>query len=249
MAIVPAVEKLKTPTIQVLVGLLLLGSVISVSWSLDRPWRPSWLYEQLQSNGWINYRSLPEPFKTPRSSVFGSLPSVPGTTMTWRSSDGDSLTISVSSEQPSDAFLRCSVKAGDPTSLSASFDIDLQTWMERGEIVLRGLESDAARRFEQLASGFPDTGRSSTDAVIRRAFNPAGLLWIPSGSAPGKAWKTERAAARIVADDPVFGKCSYRCDVLYCDQLPFGVLQWKLQTSLDSTGEVIHITTWVAEQK
>jgi hypothetical protein len=249
IAIVPAVEKLKTRTTQVLVGLLLLSSVISVSWSLNRPWRPSWLYEQMQSYGWINYRSLPEPFETPRSSVFGSLPSAAGTTMTWRSSDGESLTISVSSMQPSDAFLRCRVVSGDQTAQSASIDIDLQTWMERGEIVLRGPESEATRRFEWLASGFPDAGRSPTDAVRRRAFNPAGLLWIPSGSDRGKAWKTERAAARIVADDLVFGKCSYRCDVLYCDQLPFGVLQWKLQMSLDSTGEVIKTTTWVAEQK
>jgi hypothetical protein len=249
IAIVPVAENLKTRTTQVLAGLLLFSSVISVAWSLDRPWRPSWLYEQMQSYGWIQYRSLPEPFEAPRSSVFGSLPSNAGTTVTWRSSNRESLTITVLTEQPSKAGLRLSVTLGDASAQSVLCEIDLQSWTDRGEIVIRGSASGAAKRFEQLISGFPDAVPSDSDAVWRQPFNPGGPLWIPSITNPGRAWKTQRAAARVVANDPVFGSCSYRCDVMYCDQLPFGVLQWKLQTSLDTTGEVIETTTWVAEQK
>ena len=249
IAMVPVAERLKSRTTQILASLLLLSSIISVSYSLHRPWRPSWLYEQMQSYGWIQYRSLPEPFKTPRSSVFGSLPSEPGATNTWRSSDGESLTITVSNEQPSEAFLRCTVTLGDSSANPETSDIDLQAWTNRGEVVLRRPVSPGSKRFEQLASGFPDAVRSQQDAVWRQSFNPAGPLWIPSVANPGKAWKADRAAARVIANDRVFGKCSYRCDVLYCDQLPFGVLQWKIQNSLDGSGEVIKTTTWVAEQK
>ena len=117
-----------------------------------------------------------------------------------------------------------------------------------------GLRQEGApERFEEtLRLVFGPTRQERMETGIgkeRRQFFPAGTTWIPSITIPTNAWKAERAAARIVAEDQVFGKCWHRCDVLYCDQLPFGVLQWKTQTTLDSTGEVIAVTTWVAEQK
>ena len=249
IAMAPAVEKLKSRSSRTLAGLLLLASVISVSWSLHSPWRPSWLYDQMQSYGWIQYRTPPEPFAAPRSSVFGSMPSATGTMMQWKSSDGELLTIEVSDEQPIEGVLRYDITLGDSSAELFGFELDLAAWTERGEVVARGPRSTAVKGFEWLASGFPDAGSSQREQVIRRVFNPAGLLWVPSVSDPARAWKTERAATRVVAEDPVFGECNYRCDVLYCDQLPFGVLQWKLQTSLNSTGEVIKTKTWIAEPR
>ena len=249
LAMVPVVERLKTRSTQVIAGMLLLASITSVSWSLHRPWRPSWLYEQLESYGWIHYRSSPEPFKTPRSSVFGIMPSEPGATMTWRNSDGESLTITVSGEQPSNTALLLTVSLGEPNTHPFTFNLDQRAWQKRGEVLTNGPVSDATRMFELLASGFPDAVRSLADTIPRRPFNPAGPTWIPSSADPTKAWRVERAAARITVDDPGFGKCWHRCDVMYCDQLPFGVLQWKIQTSLDSTGEVIKTKTWLAVQK
>lgn len=249
LAMVPVVERLKTRWTQVIVGMLLLASITSVSWSMHRPWRPSWLYEQMESYGWIHYRSSPEPFKTPRSSVFGQMPAEPGTTMTWLSSDGESLTITVSGKQPSNTALQLTVSLGEPNTSPFAFNLDQRTWQKRGEVLTRGPASDATRMFEQLVSGFPGAGRSLAGTVPHRPFIPAGPTWIPSSTDPAKAWKVDRAAARIAVDDPVFGECWHRCDVMYCDQLPFGVLRWKIQTSLDSTGEVVKTTTWVAEQK
>ena len=249
LAMVPIVEQCKSRTARATVATLLLISITSVSWSLHRPWRPSWLYERMESYGWIHYRSSPEPFETPRSSVFGSMPAESGTTMTWRSSAGTSLTMMVSNQQPSDGFLRLSVTLGDSAAASTMIDLDLRRWNEHGEVLTRGSASAAARLFEQLASGFPDAIDSVPGTARRRQFLPAGTTWIPSMTIPASAWKAERGAARIVVEDKVFGKCWHRCDVMYCDQLPFGVLQWKTQTTLDSTGEVIAVTTWVAEQK
>ena len=247
IAIAPAVERIKTRTSRVLCGMLLLVSIVSVSWSLDRPWRPSWLYEQMESLGWIHYRTPTEPFHSPRGSVFGGLPREPGTTMTWHSSDGESLTMTVATEQPSAAELQLELKHGGSSVQPTSIRLDLKAWQECGEVWTRQPPSSASRLFERLVSGFPDVTRLGADPVVRRPFNPAGPTWIPSQTDPTKAWKVERGAARVVSDDPVFGKCWYRCDVMYCDQLPFGVLQWKIQTSLDSTGAVIQTKTWTAE--
>lgn len=40
-----------------LCSLLLGASIISANWSQDRPWRPSWLFEAMESSGIINYRT------------------------------------------------------------------------------------------------------------------------------------------------------------------------------------------------
>ena len=169
--------------------------------------------------------------------------------MQWKSSDGELLTIKVSDQQPTEGVLRYNVTFGDSAAELFGFELDLPSWTARGEVADHRPGSNAITHFEKLASGFPDAVGSREEQVIRRVFNPAGPLWVPSASDPGRAWKTERGAARVVAEDPVFGECSYRCDVLYCDQLPFGVLQWKLQTSLNSTGEIIKTKTWIAVQR
>ncbi|HQX52939.1 MAG TPA: hypothetical protein PLR25_23665 [Planctomycetaceae bacterium] len=247
ISIAPAVERIRSRVAGIVCGMLLLVSIVSVSWSMDRPWRPSWLYEQMESLGWINYRTKPEPFPTPRTSVFGDMPREPGTSMTWHSSEGETLTITVDTEQPSETELQLAMMLGDSAVQPTLIRIDLRAWQERGEVWTRQPPSEASQMFERLVSGFPKVVRSATDPVVRRPFNPAGPTWIPSETDATKAWKIDRGAARVVSDDPVFGKCWYRCDVMYCDQLPFGVLQWKTQTSLDSTGAVIQTTTWTAE--
>ena len=81
-----------------------------------------------------------------------------------------------------------------------------------------------------------------------RTFNAAGPTWIPSRKDSTKAWKVERAAIRVVIDDPALGKIWHRCDVQYCDQLPFGVLPWKTSVTAEATNELLDTETWAADQ-
>jgi hypothetical protein len=81
-----------------------------------------------------------------------------------------------------------------------------------------------------------------------RAFNAAGPTWVPSRRDSTKAWKVERAAIRVVVEDPLRGNFWHRCDVQYCDQLPFGVLQWKTSVTTEATNELLDTETWTAEQ-
>jgi hypothetical protein len=81
-----------------------------------------------------------------------------------------------------------------------------------------------------------------------RYFNAAGPAYVPAKSGATKAWKVERGAARVFVEDPILGPCWHRCDIQYCDQLPFGVLQWKTAINSDITGEVLDTQTWVADE-
>jgi hypothetical protein len=51
-----------------------------------------------------------------------------------------------------------------------------------------------------------------------------------------------------VVEDPLRGNFWHRCDVQYCDQLPFGVLQWKTSVTTEATNELLDTETWTAEQ-
>ena len=63
IAMVPALERINRRVVHLAGLLLLLLSIISVNWSLNRPWKPSWLFIQMQSAGWIDYRSPPKPIR------------------------------------------------------------------------------------------------------------------------------------------------------------------------------------------
>ena len=257
IAMIPALERVSRRMIHVAAALLLLLSMVSVSWSLDRPWRPSWLYEQMEAAGWIRYRTMPEPFDPPRSSVFSTMPRKPGTTVTWISSDGESLTVTVADEQPDETWLQLVARLkerGQTNLFDASFGLNLQLWNSRGVVSTKETRGiDRHLSLEALFSGMPESHFSAIPIIasrmpLRLQFNSAGTHWIPSKSDATKAWKVERGAARVLVDGhPVFGQCWHRCDVMYCDQLPFGVLQWKTTVTSEATGEVLCTKTWIFE--
>ena len=266
LALVPIVERLKTRTTQVIAGLLLLVSITSVSWSLHRPWQPSWLYEQLQGGGWINYRTPTIPFDPPETSVFATWPDKVGVSAAWRSSDHERLIVTTA-ENPLAAVTRG--RGSNPHDFVIS--IVLETGGQR--TVLQGIPRGFGESTPESLAGEPNLSFRiaklkeifGVETLVRRTipevgilvlptpenswsgYNAAGTTWVPSASDPTKAWKVERGAARVLVDDPQFGKCWHRCDVMYCDQIPFGVLQWKTTVTSNATGEVLSTKTWLAE--
>jgi len=242
ITIAPVLEKWQQRGFRSLAALLLFVSIISVSWSLNRPWRPSWLYEKMESARWIHYRTPVTPFDPKRATVLSNIPAKPGASMTWLSSDGQRFTLTVvaSAGTTNEDVVTVSV---DLDSVQQAVLLDRRKMMsgqpvESFVIPSAGGSSDLIASLRDLLSALPES----------RYFNAAGPTWIPSKSDPAKAWKVDRAAARVVVDDRVFGKCWHRCDVLYCDQLPFGVLQWKTAVTLDATGETLSTRTWIAAE-
>ena len=267
LALVPSVERLKTRVPQIIAALLLLASIISVSWSLLRPWKSSWLYEHMQAAGWIQYRTATRPFNPPRTSVFDTWPDAGGLSMSWRSSDHERLIVTSAERTGSEEI---SDVANNPQDFLMSIELEVGGQ----KIVLQELprtfdESMPKPHDQQHNQAFVSAKLSEIFAVevlVRKnsagmffgalpspanswsGYIAAGTTWVPSLSDPTKAWKVERGAARVFVDDPQFGKCWHRCDVLYCDQIPFGVLQWKTSVTSDATGEVLSSKTWRAEQ-
>jgi hypothetical protein len=245
IAMVPALERIQRRGIHFACGLLLAASIVSVNWSINRPWRPSWLFEQMEAAGWINYRTPIKPFDPARFSVQGELPSVPKTSMSWTSSRGTRLQLEILSSNGDTLQLQVQLTpTGDATqtfvlTASRSRFLKGQRWLSVPADQSQGQASaQALVEIERLLQGLP--------AI--RAFNAAGPTWIPSRKDSTKAWKVERAAIRVVIDDPAMGKVWHRCDVQYCDQLPFGVLQWKTSVIAEATNELLHTETWTADQ-
>ncbi len=254
IAMLPALDRAQRSGPRFVAAILLLVSILSVGWSMSRPWKPSWLFEQMESAGWIRYRTPQVPFEPPRPTVIGKIPSERDSRMTLISSDGQRLTLSITSEGNGTtltiaATLTNSATPDEVVSSSAVVRRDrfaqgrpIEEWWMDAVSEIRG---DSPSGVQVKMIDLPALFRGLPES---RNFVSAGSTWIPSKADPTKAWKVDRGAARVIADDPVFGNCWHRCDVLFCDQLPFGVLQWKTAVTSDATGETLSTQTWIAEQ-
>lgn len=246
IAMVPALQRVQRRGTRLVCGLLLVTSIVSVNWSINRPWKPSWLFEQMEAAGWIHYRTPVKPFDPPRFSVLGELPSASSAAMSWTSSRGTRLQLDVLSNDADTLLMQVRLTPVNDAhqqsfvlAASRSRFLKGQRWLSIPEEQPDG-EPSASQlaEVERLLRGLP--------AI--RAFNAAGPTWIPSRKDSTKAWKIERAAIRVVMDDPIRGTVWHRCDVQYCDQLPFGVLQWKTSVTAEATNELLDTETWTADQ-
>lgn len=263
IAMVPAMERFSRRSFQNLSLALLVISIASVSWSLNRPWKASWLYEQMEAGGWINYRTLPAPFDPPRTSVFDRVPDNVGVSMSWVNSQNERLIVTtvdpaipagMGSERPDiDIELEFADKRTPLQDLSlpeTPLSPELIQAIENAAILSNTTRLKQIFSVEWLAIGARHSWawRMPTGPGTWSGYRAAGTIWVPSKSASNKAWKVERGAARVLVDDPAFGKCWRRSDVMFCDQLPFGVLQWKTTVTSADTGEVLGTETWIYEQ-
>ena len=240
LAMVPALRHSGRRTFAA-AAVLLLASMLTTQWSMLRPWKPSWLYEQLETAGLINYRTPRQPFDPPRFSLLPQLPPA-GTTQTFVSSRGDEVTLE-SVNDPTTGHVQVRAIAARLHSVTvlpaAAFPDGLM--LQRPGIPPRSLQPP------------PDSPDGSLQFALQRIFGrldsgrpyaSAGTSWIPARSNPGTAWKTERGAVRVAVEDPRFGNCIDRVDAWFCSQQPFGILKWKLTVLDAATSEELLTETW-----
>ncbi len=262
---IPALERLTTSLRgKLLIALLMLPSVYSSLYSLQDPWRPGWIFQQMERRGWIDYRTKIPPFTPPRFSVFRLWPTSAGVTSSWRSdaADGGQLTITTLP-----AVLLNGSKAY-PWTLQRTADTAAgglqETLIVPPELIESGTDIAAAAKAVpadiSLTPGQPLNIESLPAAsrwsvlVLRglptpRAYNSASPRYFQYTRDDGEktALRCDRAASRVLIVDPKFGRCWYRCDVLYSDELPFGVVQWKITISTESTNELLRTETWTCQ--
>ncbi len=259
----PAVERLSQRKTGIFVLLLVLvPSIYSPLYSLTKPWRPSWLYTEMESAGLIDYRTKIQPFNPTRYTVINAIPTTPGTTTSYKASGptatefrlttGSSVQIGNSSatrlmleanglpdipdRQPN--RIELFVLNGGPTTGQ-----DISKWLRvhKSADTINEEELERAPRWvENLLRGMPSA----------RAYNAASPRYFQYIDADGQktAIKCERAASRVAFDHPKHDRCWQRCDVLYSDQLPFGVAKWKTTVTQDGTNKVISTREWTCQQ-
>ncbi|MCA9051599.1 MAG: hypothetical protein KDA89_22830, partial [Planctomycetaceae bacterium] len=82
---------------------LLIPSAWSSFYSLQTPWRPNWIFQQLEDAGVIDYRTRIPPFSPPRYTVLSAIPDQPMIKCVWKEVDsGRTLTMQTLPAQSAD---------------------------------------------------------------------------------------------------------------------------------------------------
>ncbi len=224
--------------------LLLMISTGTVQWSMTTPWRPSWLYAQMEARGWITYRTPRLPFEPPRLSVFSGQRTA-GETATFVSSRGDRVRFEVRAAESGSTVVYVTEAVLSGQQLIPSTDLDAFPLNNPGQ-PLRGKSEIVLTDAQQVLDA---TIRSMFgQAPSIRPYANAGPIYTPSRDDPETAWKTVRAARRTQLEHPVLGNVIERVDVRYCDELPLGVLKWQLTITAANGVDILHAETWQAER-
>ena len=246
---------------RLLCGTLLAASVVTSVMSLPQPWRPSWIYGAMADAGWIDYRTLVADFDPPRHAVIADWPAVPDVSAGWVSGlGGDQQRIllrslglrNVGDRRAAEFHLSLFYNADDDNLPEIVPLVVLLDTFETGHPVEdwlfvkseRDTEPTPAAELQQapvwivrLIRGLPST----------RAYNAEGVRWYQR-TPESEGTRCETAASRVPFNDPQFGRCWQRCDIWYCEDLPYGVLRWQTKIMQESSGETVQVTTWTSEQ-
>lgn len=264
---IPAVQKLSHSAKGIAVMLFLLAaSVCSSVYSLNQPWKPGWIYQRMERAGWIDYRTKIPPFNPARYSLITKLPEGAGLTGEWVQTIGVRQVLKIVADKPTvlngtEVFpLRMELKSTDGTTARSADLIVVVTSFHRGDDITRWLkathsdapapQSDASaqRSFDKSMLHAPP--KWAIDLLrglpASRAFNSASQRYLRYTRTTGEKWAIpcDRGAARVVFQHPEYGRCWQRCDVLFQDELPFGVAQWKITLTSASTRQILHTELW-----
>jgi hypothetical protein len=252
LAMVPTLERFAARRAGLVVSLVLLGvSVYSAESATRNPWSSSWLFQQMEQAGWIDYSDPPPtfPFKRSLHTWFSTLPNenadgawieftAAGSSVRVGGTRSDSLKLySVKRKMIEDVLVQTINvvwNEGRSDERSAIFDLDVLAF-EGGQAIAaqipagRVTESDFSR-FELLTllRGIP------TD----RAYRPATVRHVKT-TVRSDAFRCQRAATQDYLNQKSTGqRFRYRCESWLTDELPFGCAQFVVSEFDAATGEM-----------
>jgi hypothetical protein len=260
---IPAVKRLTTSAKGWgLLALLIVPSVYSPLYSMHEPWRPGWVYQQMEQRGWIDYRTKIAPFDPPRFSVIRQQPAAADILTQWNGSGGAAggvLRLTTLSPVQWDGLDVYPWRLEQTASLTANTQqatlIVLPGFAETGQDIAAAVrvvpnDIDLTARADVKGDSLQPAPNWALH-VLRglptpRAYNVASPRYFKYTQANGEktALKCDRAASRVLVQDREFGRCWYRCDVLFCDELPFGVVQWQIRMTTEDTNKLVRSETW-----
>lgn len=265
LAMVPALERLvKSVFGKVLVAVLVAASTYSVAYSITEPWKPGWIYRRMAAAGIVDYSVKVSPFEPRQFSLIRSVPKADGTTYAWygvQDAAGHELLMtpeaSILTGAEDSTLVRIELKrgeesdeanlvvltqrlesAGDVTSWSGVIDDTLAASIRDGAV--SELELSRLRPVPQwlqgLLRGLPSV----------RSYNAETSRYLSFKTHSGEktAIRCRRGAAQVAVESEEHGACRHRCDVLFNDDLPFGLVQWRTTLRSEATGEIVENRLW-----
>jgi hypothetical protein len=252
LSLVPALEQLSRKRGRlILVLCLLAGSVFSSVAAARNPWASSWLFDQMEQAGWIDYSNPPPKFSFDRElhTIFAELPEEAGTWIEFASADRSggfsrqrSYTLRLQSRrrfhvgdievQPIDFDWN----NGRPDARSMLVMIDVQAFYAgktvAEQVLVPGGQIDV---FEHHP--FDEAFTWLRGVPGDRAYVPQTPRHIRTPLRT-EAFRCQRAATQVR-----FGKGDKatirRCELWLTDEVPFGVAQFEMSESDARTGELL----------
>ena len=231
---------------------LLAASVFSAIQPIPNPWQQPMLYYTLEQAGWINYDDPPPPdFPRPMTTWFPTLPTV--------GVDDKPVWVEYSAVDPLGKTQRLRL-----TVLSAAADqlgiipLQVQRWL--GAELLSDRKFFIDREKYEAGKASPDFLRWPEDRPDSAEL--AKIYWffrgVPASRnyTAGKTryvktkWRTnafrcQLASTRgISAAIPDQASLHFRRTCWWCDEVPFGVLQFEVKVYLTTTGELLSAEHW-----
>lgn len=252
LSMVPTLERFTVLRTGLACSLVLLSiSVYSAESATRNPWSSSWLFQQMEQAGWIDYSDPPPtfPFQRDLHTWFATLPddnadgawiefTAAGSSVAVGGTRSDTLRLySVERKRTEDTLvqaIRVVWNEGRSNERSASFDLDVLAF-EAGRTVPAQIPADQVTesdfsRFEllNLLRGIP------TD----RAYRPSTVRHIKT-SVRRNAFRCQRAATQDYLKQKSTGqRFRYRCESWLTDELPFGCAQFVVSEYDANTGEM-----------
>lgn len=265
---VPAVDALTSSRKGLLlIAVLSAASVFSSLYSLTEPWKPGWIFVQMEKAGWIDYRTKIPEFDPPRFALLNNLPEDGSPTVFFRGAgdakgqrivvncgevlqlaDAQALQLTVRRESTSDAAVRIQPEEVEVFVRSDGFESgrDIAHWV-RTAAPQRSLRPTDKWNSLRIAPTWVTTLLRGLPSP--RKYNPASPRYFKYTNAAGErtAIKCERAASRVAFEHPEHGRCWHRCDVLYSDKVALGVVYWKITVTQDKTNKTVGSEVWTCE--
>ena len=252
LAMVPTLERFVTRRAGLALSLVLLGvSVYSSASAAKNPWGESWLFQQMEQAGWIDYSDPPPkfPFERDLHTWFATLPdenadtawiefTSGGSSVSVAGTRSDTLTLYSLGRPTLDGVLVQTLNVvwneGRPDEKTALVQLDVRAF-ESGRPIAEQIpestvETSDFKRFDLLTllRGIP----------VDRAFRPGTTRHVKT-TVRTNAFRCQHAATQDYLTNSATGqRFRYRCETWLTDELPFGVAQFVVSEYDAKTGEL-----------
>ena len=255
VALVPVLDRFAgSRAMRVLAFMLAFVSMFSAWQPIDNPWRQPWLFQWMETRGWIDYSDPPLTLPKPLWSWFASIP---------KTHDGEPAWTEFRVAQPGlePRLVRLTARRDSSSGNGERVEVEVrESWGPGGPPVrIRKLylQRDPFERgappAEFLYWSDPNVTAAQQQADLafvrglpRKVPYVARAVRYLKSSLRREALKCTQAAAHVsFSEHETAPPKNYRCDVWMCDEIPFGTAQVEFHLTDPESGALLFHERWV----